>query len=123
MNKENQELYHQFLRDLTESEDSVDKLREALSGVAYYYHMCGMEAEILGGDASEQEKYLLYENDDAEVSGEPIKFMQKLLDEYRFVIYMYPADKPFTEDEKDELELYALNCGFFFEKHKLMRYL
>ena len=123
MNKENQELYHQFLRDLTESEDSVDKLREALSGVAYYYHMCGMEAEILGGDASEQEKYLLYENDDAEVAGEPIKFMQKLLDEYRVVIYMYPADRPFTEDEKDELELYALNCGFFFEKHKLMRYL
>ena len=31
MNRENQELYHQFLRDLSESEDSVDKLREALS--------------------------------------------------------------------------------------------
>ena len=123
MNKDNQDLYHQFLRDLTESEDSVEKLREALSGVAYYYHMCGMEAEIIGGDESEHEKYLLYENSDASVEGEPLKFTQKLLDEYNFVIYLYAADKPFTDEEKDELELYALNCGFVFEKHKLMRYL
>ena len=77
----------------------------------------------MGGDATEQEKYLLYENADASVAGEPVKFTQKLLDEYSFVMYMYPADKPFDEDEKEELELYALNCGFFFEKHKLMRYL
>lgn len=123
MNKENQELYHQFLRDLSESEDSVEKLREALSGVAYYYHMCGIEAEILGGDESDQEKFLLYERSDVSLVGDPLKFTQKLLDAYSFVIYMYAADKPFTDEERDELELYALNCGFFFEKHRLMRYL
>ncbi len=123
MNKENQELYLQFLRDLSESEDSVDKLREALSGVAYYYHMGGIEAEILGGDKSDQEKFLLYERNEASLAGEPVKFTQKLLDEYTFVIYMYAADTPFSDEEKEELELYALNCGFFFEKHRLMRYL
>lgn len=123
MNKENQELYLQFLRDLSESEDSVDKLREALSGVAYYYHMGGIEAEILGGDEADQEKFLLYERSEASLAGEPVKFTQKLLDEYTFVIYMYAADTQFSDEEKEELELYALNCGFFFEKHRLMRYL
>ncbi|MCR4806999.1 MAG: GGDEF domain-containing phosphodiesterase [Lachnospiraceae bacterium] len=123
MTKDNQDLYLQFMREISERDGDMNKLTEALSGVAYYYHISGVEAEILGDDKLEQKEITLFERENASPVGEPIKFVFESEKGSNIVIFIYAEDEPFTAEEKEELEIYATICCFALQRHQMERFM
>lgn len=119
MTKDNQELYIQFLRDISAGDGSMNVLSEALQGVAYMYHVSGIEAEILGLDEADRKILTLLERQNTDPVGEPVKLIFESEMIPTIVIYVYAAETPFTDDEKEELEMYAINCGLVLQKYKI----
>lgn len=116
MNETQTKLHKNFLKKISSrGTATVDTLKEALSEVAPYFHICGVEVEIVGAAEGESRKEVLYHDEDAEKIGEPLKFVFPTERENEFVVYIYPADKPLSHEDKDELEIYATECFFYNE--------
>ena len=119
MTMDNQELYLQFLRDISAGDGSMSVLSEALQGVAYIYHVSGIEAEILGRDEADRKILTLLERTGSDPVGEPVKIIFESEMIPTIAIYVYAAENPFDDDEKEELEMYAINCGLVLQKYKI----
>lgn len=119
MTSDNQESYLQFLREISAGDGDLNRLNEALQGVAYIYHVSGIEAEILGYDEPDQKVITIFERENTDPVGEPIKciFESEMIP--TIVIYVYAAETPFSDDEKKDLEMYAINCGLVLQKYKI----
>ncbi len=119
MTRDNQDLYLQFLRDISAGDGSMSVLSEALQGVAYIYHVSGIEAEIIGYDEKDRKILTLLERASVDPVGEPVKIIFESEMIPTIVIYVYAAENPFTDEEKEELEMYAINCGLVLQKYKI----
>ena len=97
----------------------MSKLNEALQGFAYIYNVSGVEAEILGLNESDQKVLTLIERENSDPVGEPVKVILESEMIPTIVIYVYAADNPFTDEEKEELVMYAINCGLVLQKYKM----
>ncbi|MCR5355797.1 MAG: GGDEF domain-containing phosphodiesterase [Lachnospiraceae bacterium] len=125
MTREKQELYLQYLREVSSGSGDMDKLKEALTGVAYYYHISAIEAEILGDDGRGigQKEVMLFERENAAPVGEPVKYVFDPDGGSKIVIYVYADDKPFDETEKEELELFCSHACFVLELVRLRNFM
>ena len=123
MTKDNLDLYLQFLREIIEGDGDMSKLTEALAGIAYYYHISAIEAEILGDDKLEQKEITLFQRENAESVGEPIKHVFRSEKGSDIVIYIYAQERPFSADEKEDIEVYATNCCFALQRHQMERFM
>ncbi|MBR6485570.1 MAG: EAL domain-containing protein [Lachnospiraceae bacterium] len=125
MTREKQELYLQYIREVSEAGGDMDKLREALTGVAYYYHISAIEAEILGDDGRGigQKEVVLFERENASPVGEPVRYVFDPDGSSKIVIYVYASDRPFEEEEKEELGLFCAHAGFFLELIRLRNFM
>ena len=119
MTKENQDLYLQFLREISEGDGDLNRLEDSLTGVAYIYHLSGLEAEFLGYDDSDRKVITLYGSEDKDPVGEPVKCILESEMIPSIAVYAYAAENPFTEDEKEELEMYSTVCGLVLQKFKI----
>ena len=124
MTREKQELYLQYINELSEGRGDMDKLRETLSGVSYYYHISAIEAEILGDDGKGigQKEVTLFERENASPVGEPVRYLFDPDGTGKIVIYVYADEKPFTEQEREELELFAAHACFVLELIRLRNF-
>ncbi|MCR5002125.1 MAG: GGDEF domain-containing phosphodiesterase [Lachnospiraceae bacterium] len=123
MTRDNQDLYLQFLREIALGDGDLNMLTEALSGVAYYYHISAIEAELLGDHRLDQKEITLFERENADPVGEPVKYVFESNNGPAIVIYVYADEKPFNEEEKEELEIYATNCCFALQKYQMARFM
>ena len=90
MTKENQEVYLEFIREANESGTDLSRIREALSGLAYYYHISAVEAEIHGDKVPEWGKEItLFERENASPVGEPAKYVFTTVNDSQTVVYFY----------------------------------
>ena len=123
MTKDNQELFLQFAHEVSDCAGDLNRLREALAGVAYCYHISAVEAEIMtptGGDGAQNtEKLTLFIREDASPVGEPAKYIFDQDYNGKAVIYAYADDYPFADSEKADLEMFAAICSFVLEKRKI----
>ena len=123
MTKDNQEVFLQFAHELSGCGGDLDRLREALAGVADCYHLSAVEAEIItpsGSDGSQKtEELTLFIRENAEPVGEPIKYVYDQDYKGKTVLYVYAEDHPFIDVEKLDLEAFAAVCSFVLEKRKI----
>jgi hypothetical protein len=123
MTKDNQELFVQFAREAVLCSGNLNKLQEVLAGVAYCYHISAVEAEVMtaagNGASGNTEKLTLFERENAMPVGEPVKYVFDHDYDGKAVIYVYADEKPFSEDEKAELEMFSIVCSFVLEKRKI----
>ncbi len=128
MRKDYEELNLQFLISVAEEPYSIGRLSKAMEEIADVYHICGMEAELIGNFDIESVKrdYIIYEKQGAVPSGEPLKYTFRISDHRNILIYIYPEQRSFSFDEKKELEVYAANCMFYlglvYYESRLMKY-
>ncbi len=118
------ELYLRFLRSISEEPGSINRLREALAGIAYYFHISAIETELLGDADIDNipREMVLFEREKTSVVGEPFRFDYELSSGIRIVIYIYADKKDFSEEDKKNLEVYATECSFVIERHLLNRH-
>ena len=116
MNETQTRLHKNFLKKISsKGTATTDTLREALSEVAPYFHISGVEVEIAGiGDTADRRE-ILYQDPDAKKQGDPLQFAFPTKHRNEFVVHIQPADRPFSRDERDELEIYATECFFYNE--------
>ena len=121
MRIDNNELHLQFLREISKGPASLSRINEALGAVAYYLHIFGIEAEYVGdfNISAGKRNLLLYQRSEGIPTGEPVSFTFTLNPKRSIVIYIYPADKQFTESDKENLELYATDCMFYLVRIRL----
>ena len=119
MTKENQDLYLQFLKEISEEDGDLTRLEDSLTGVAYIYHLSGIEAEFLGYDDTDRKVLTLYGSEDKEPVGEPVKCILESEMIPSIAVYAYASEDPFTEDEKEELNMYLAVCGLVLQKYKI----
>ncbi|MCR5791149.1 MAG: GGDEF domain-containing phosphodiesterase [Lachnospiraceae bacterium] len=108
MKQDHSQLHMEFIREIDIRPFSMQRLREAFSMIAYYHHICGVEAELIGRfRLSENKKdIVLYENGNVP-TGEPLRFAFDKKDHRNVIFYIYPAEGPFTEEDRNELMLYS----------------
>lgn len=121
MKTDNNELYLHFLREISKGPASLSRFSEALGAAAYYLHVFGIEAEYVGDFnlSAGKRNILLYQRSEGIPTGEPVSFTFTLNPKRSIVIYIYPADKQFTDSEKNILELYATDCMFYLVRLRL----
>ncbi|MBQ9606831.1 MAG: EAL domain-containing protein [Lachnospiraceae bacterium] len=121
MRADNNELQLHFLREISEGPVSLARFNEALGAVAYYLHIFGIEAEYVGDFklSAGKRNILLYQRESGMPADEPLSFTFHMDPRRSVVIYIYPADKPFEESERDTLEMYATECMFYLARLRL----
>ena len=121
MKSDNNEIHLRFLREISEGSASLERFSEALGAIAYYLHIFGIEAEYVGDFklSAGKRNVLLYQRESGMPVDEPISFTFHMDPKRSIVIYIYPADQQFAEDEKDVLELYATDCMFYMARLRL----
>ncbi|MCR5775444.1 MAG: diguanylate cyclase, partial [Lachnospiraceae bacterium] len=114
-------LYHGFLKEISEGPASVSRFFEAVGSVAYYYHIYGIEAEYIGDFRlpERQRNLMLYQREEGMPAGEPASYTFHLDQKKTLVIYIYPLGQPFTDDEKEQLEIYATDAMFYLARLRL----
>ncbi|MBR1633605.1 MAG: hypothetical protein IJ682_00930 [Lachnospiraceae bacterium] len=114
MNETQTRLHKNFLKKISsKGTATTDTLREALSEVAPYFHISGVEVEIAGIGGMADRREILYRDPDAKKQGDPLQFAFPTKHRNEFVVHIQPADRPFSRDERDELEIYATECFLF----------
>ena len=121
MKGDRNELHLQFLREIAEGPASLEKFREALGAIAYYLHIYGIEAEYVGDFrlSGGNRNVMLFQRESGMPADEPISFTFHESPQRSIVIYIYPSDKPFEENEKGLLEIYATDCMFYMARLRL----
>lgn len=114
-------LHLQFLREISEGNVSLAHFNEALGAVAYYLNIYGIEAEYVGDFhlPAGKRNLMLYQKEDGVPAGEPVSFTFHVDQHKSLVIYMYPSEKPFSDQDRDTLELYATDCLFYLSRIRL----
>ena len=123
MTKDKRDLYLQFIREISAGDGDLNMLTESLSDFAYYYHISAIEADLQGDHRLRQKEITLFERKNASPVGEPIKFVYESAKGPAIVIYIYAEARPFTEDEKEDLEIFATNCCFVLQRHQMERFM
>ncbi len=123
MTKDNQELFIQFAREASLCANDLNNLHEILAGVAYCYHISAVEAEIMTGSGSglnsTSEELTLFERENAMPVGEPVKYVFDHDFNGKAVIFVYADERPFTDEEKADLEMFSVICSLVLEKRKI----
>ncbi len=107
-----------FWREISKKQAGIRELKKTLAEILPNFHVCGVEAELLGdvaGTAKEKE-LLLYQKAEAMPHGEPLKFTYEPDPDHSIVIYVYADRMDFTETEKESLEMLAAGCRFVLEE-------
>ena len=121
MKTDNNDLHLQFLREISNGVASLSHFQEALGAVAYYTRIFGVEAEYVGDFklSAGKRNVLLYQRESGMPAGEPLSFTFNMDPRRSIVIYIFPFDKPFSDDEKKIMEWYATDCMFYLAKLQL----
>ncbi|MBR3516054.1 MAG: bifunctional diguanylate cyclase/phosphodiesterase [Lachnospiraceae bacterium] len=115
--KENDlQLHHRFLQSLTFLPAKLETLREALLKVGPRYHVFKLEVEQQGNAAiiKNQKQFVLFEDRRVKESKHsPYTVNYHYNDIYGLKLHFVPAAGPFTDEEKELLELYAMDIYFY----------
>ena len=109
MRRAYKDLRIEYLRTCISGSSISVSLKDAFRLISSVFHLSGVELEFIGERPSVfgQGDITLFENSSASPVSAPLKFINDYAKGRAVVVYFYPAVNPFTEDEKDELELYS----------------
>ncbi|HAG70085.1 MAG TPA: hypothetical protein DCL38_08955 [Lachnospiraceae bacterium] len=117
MRKNYDDVYLNYLHSLACEPYTLNMLGRAVKDVAELYHICGVEAELVGSfNVGPNEKDLLiFESSDIIPAGEPLRFSYHISEHRNILIYIYPGVRSFDRDERKELEFFAAGMVFYLE--------
>ncbi len=116
MKETDRRLHQKFLRNLTQLPAKLETVREALSEMGNRYHIWKIEAKQQGDTAiiKNRKKFSLFEDRTIKRGGsDPYVLNYQYNSIYEVKLNFYPIANRFTEDEKEILELYAMDIYYY----------
>ncbi len=109
MSRTYKDLRIEYMRACIGGSSVAASLKNAYRLISGIFHLSGVELEFIGERPPifDQGDITLFEKRDADPVSGPLKFMNDYAKGRAVVVYFYPADKSFTDEEKEELELYS----------------
>ena len=116
MKETDRKLHQHFMQTLTQPGANFETLRNAILEVGRRYHVFKIEAEQLGKAAivKNQRNLGIFEDRGGKQGClDPYVLTYKYSDVYELNLYFLSTAASFTQDEKEILELYAMDIYFF----------